>query len=68
MIDAADLAAVVFRHPQNFDLAFTDYEALLFPRSELMATESAKNLEIAFDADSPKGFLAFFQGLPPTNA
>jgi 2-polyprenyl-6-methoxyphenol hydroxylase-like FAD-dependent oxidoreductase len=60
MIDGADLARAIIEHPDDIESAFAKYEAVMFPRAREKAAESAANLELAFDANSPQGMLEFF--------
>jgi 2-polyprenyl-6-methoxyphenol hydroxylase-like FAD-dependent oxidoreductase len=62
MIDGADLAKAIVAKPNDIEAAFAAYEAVMSPRAEEKATESAANLEIAFAQDSPKGLLDVFAG------
>ncbi len=60
MIDGADLAEAIIAHPDDIESAFAAFEALMFPRAAEKAAESAANLEIVFEPDSPRGMLEFF--------
>ncbi len=60
MIDGADLASTIIAHPDDIDRAFASYEAAMFPRAKEKAAESAAGLELAFEANSPRGMLDFF--------
>jgi 2-polyprenyl-6-methoxyphenol hydroxylase-like FAD-dependent oxidoreductase len=60
MIDGADLARFIIAHPDDIESAFAAYEAAMFPRAQEKAAESAANLELAFQANSPQGILEFF--------
>ena len=60
MIDGADLASAIIAHPDDIDRAFASYEAAMFPRAKEKAAESAAGLELAFEANSPRGMLDFF--------
>ncbi len=60
MIDATDLAKAIIEHPDDIENAFASHEAAMFPRARETAAESAANLELAFEANSPQGILEFF--------
>jgi 2-polyprenyl-6-methoxyphenol hydroxylase-like FAD-dependent oxidoreductase len=62
MIDGADLAHAILAHPGDIETAFTAYEAVMFPRAQEKAAESAAGLELTFAANSPQGLLDFFAG------
>lgn len=64
MIDGADLAMAIVEHPDDIEAAFASYEAVMFPRAEVAAAESAKNVDIAFQPN-PQGFLDLFGGYLP---
>ncbi|MDB5529550.1 MAG: FAD-dependent monooxygenase [Devosia sp.] len=63
MIDGADLAMAIIDNPGDIEKAFASYEAKMFPRAAEKAAESAENLIVAFEADAPKGLLAFFASM-----
>ena len=60
MIDGADLANAIIAHRGDIEGAFATCEAAMFPRALEKAAESAANLELAFEANSPQGILEFF--------
>jgi len=60
MIDGADLANAIIAHSNDIESAFAAFEATMFPRAREAATESAANLEIAFEPDAPRRMLEFF--------
>jgi len=60
MIDGADLAKAIIAHPGDIESAIAAYEAVMFPRAHGKAAESAANLALAFQADSPQGMLELF--------
>ncbi|MEV8417492.1 NAD(P)/FAD-dependent oxidoreductase [Streptomyces niveus] len=60
LIDGADLGRCLVEHPGDPEAALTAYEAILFPRSEVAAQESAEGLEAIFDASAPKPLLDMF--------
>ncbi|KAJ3095114.1 hypothetical protein HDU97_007255 [Phlyctochytrium planicorne] len=57
MADAASLAKILAsaRHAHSLQLAVEKYETEMFKRSKPVAKESAKNLEVFFGSDAPKG-------------
>ena len=60
MIDGADLARAIIAHPGDIESALAAYETAMFPRAQEKAAESAANLELAFQANSPQGMLDLF--------
>lgn len=62
MIDGAALAKAIIEHPDDIESAFAAFEATMFPRAREAAAESAANLEMAFEPDSPRRMLEFFVG------
>lgn len=60
LIDGADLGRCLVEHPGDTEAALTAYEAVLFPRAEKMAQESAEGLETIFDANAPQPILDMF--------
>jgi 2-polyprenyl-6-methoxyphenol hydroxylase-like FAD-dependent oxidoreductase len=60
MIDGADLAEAIIGHPGDIESAFAAYEAVMVPRAQEKAAESAANLELAFEPNSPAGMLELF--------
>jgi 2-polyprenyl-6-methoxyphenol hydroxylase-like FAD-dependent oxidoreductase len=60
MIDGADLAGAIIAHPGDIEAAFAAHEAAMFSRAAEKAAESAANLELVFQPDSPQGILALF--------
>ncbi len=60
MFDGAELAAAIVANPGQTENALAQYEAALFPRSEVLAQGSADNLVLCFAPDSPQGLLDFF--------
>jgi 2-polyprenyl-6-methoxyphenol hydroxylase-like FAD-dependent oxidoreductase len=63
MIDGADLAIAIIANPGDIEKALASYEAKMFPRAAEKAAESAENLIVAFEADAPRGLLAFFNSM-----
>lgn len=60
MLDGAELAQALLAHPDDVERALTEYEKALFPRSAAAAAESAENLEVCFEPNSPQGLLDQF--------
>lgn len=60
MLDGAELAQALLAHPDDVERALTEYEKALFPRSAVAAAESAENLEVCFEPNSPEGLLDQF--------
>jgi 2-polyprenyl-6-methoxyphenol hydroxylase and related FAD-dependent oxidoreductases len=63
LYDGAELGKAIAAHPGALDAALAAYESELFPRSAAFAEESAQNLAMFFDADAPRGLVAFFQSV-----
>ncbi|MFD6423466.1 FAD-dependent oxidoreductase [Streptomyces sp. NPDC060198] len=62
LIDGADLGRCLAEHAEDTEPALAAYEALLFPRAEEMARESAGGLEAIFAPDAPQPLLDMFAG------
>lgn len=60
MLDGAELGEAIAARPDDLESALAAYEKALFPRSEVLAAESAANLVTTFAADSPQGLLDQF--------
>lgn len=60
LLDAADLAKALLEHRDDTEAALTQYEQLLFPRSEEAAAGSAANMGLLFAPDAPEGAVDFF--------
>ena len=52
MLDGAELAAALAAHPDDTEAALAEYEAVLFPRGESSAVDSADNLALCFGPDA----------------
>jgi 2-polyprenyl-6-methoxyphenol hydroxylase-like FAD-dependent oxidoreductase len=61
MLDGAELAQQIAKHPRDPDQAVFAYEQDLFPRARAAAQESSENLDIIFAEDSPKGLVRLFE-------
>jgi hypothetical protein len=64
MQDGAELATALVANPGRPEDALAKYEAALFPRSEASANQSAANLQLCFNPESPQGLLDFFNSVP----
>ncbi|MFE9849470.1 FAD-dependent oxidoreductase [Streptomyces sp. NPDC005576] len=62
LIDGADLGRCLAEHPGDTEAALSAYEAILFPRAEEMARESAGGLEAIFSPAAPQPLLDMFAG------
>ncbi len=66
MQDGAELAVALLTHgvddPRSVQTAIGEYETAMVPRAAAAAGESAANLEIAFRADAPAGFVEVMAG------
>ncbi|GAA1960577.1 FAD-dependent oxidoreductase [Kitasatospora viridis] len=60
MIDGADLGRAIADHPGDPEAALAAYEALLFPRAEAGAAESAANTALMFGPDGLERLAAQF--------
>jgi 2-polyprenyl-6-methoxyphenol hydroxylase-like FAD-dependent oxidoreductase len=62
LLDGAELAAAILRHPGAIDAALADYECALFPRSAAVAAASARNLALFFGDEAPGSVVRLFEG------
>nr|WP_104790777.1 NAD(P)/FAD-dependent oxidoreductase [Streptomyces sp. QL37]PPQ61396.1 FAD-dependent oxidoreductase [Streptomyces sp. QL37] len=60
MIDGADLGRAIAAHQEDTEAALSAYEAILFPRSERTALESAQGQETLFDDRAPQPLIDMF--------
>ncbi|WP_046727208.1 FAD-dependent oxidoreductase [Streptomyces humi] len=60
MIDAADLGRALVAHPGDTEAALTAYEAILFPRAESTARDSARGLDVLFHDRAPATLIEMF--------
>ncbi|MER7970512.1 NAD(P)/FAD-dependent oxidoreductase [Streptomyces sp. NPDC096080] len=60
LLDGAELALALAKHPGDTEAALAAYEEGMFPRAEASAAESAHSGEILFRADAPQGLLDLF--------
>jgi 2-polyprenyl-6-methoxyphenol hydroxylase-like FAD-dependent oxidoreductase len=66
MLDGAELALAIAAQSGNVEAALIAYEDAMFPRSARSAAESARNLELCFAADAPRGLLDQFAAYQAT--
>jgi hypothetical protein len=62
MLDGAELAGAIAAHPDNLDAALAVYEAALFPRSAIAATEARDIFDVCFGPDAPQSLVDMFTG------
>lgn len=62
LIDGADLGRCLAEHPGDTEAALAAYEAVMLPRAEETAEESAHGLEVIFDPSAPQTLLDMFDG------
>ena len=71
MFDGAELGKAIAASPDDLESALSAYEKDLFPRSIASAAESARNLKLFFNDESPQSVVDLFNsyGLvgPPTD-
>ncbi|MBB4689042.1 FAD-dependent oxidoreductase [Amycolatopsis jiangsuensis] len=60
MLDGAELALALARHPGDTERALAEYETELFPRSKESANSAAQSLLTCFAEDAPRGLLEQF--------
>ncbi|MBN3723833.1 FAD-dependent oxidoreductase [Burkholderia sp. Ac-20379] len=66
MLDGAELAEAIVRHPGDFDAALADYEPAMFARSAALAVEASETLDRCIGEHSPAGLIALLNGEPDT--
>jgi 2-polyprenyl-6-methoxyphenol hydroxylase-like FAD-dependent oxidoreductase len=64
MFDAAELAKRVVAEPAHLERAVNGYESALFPRSAVVASQSAHNLLRFFGDDAPRSVVDMFRDRP----
>ncbi len=63
MLDGAELGKAIAAHPDNLELALSDYEQAMFPRGEKAANEGSELHEYLFGEDAPHSLVnAFIEG------
>lgn len=67
MHDGAELAKALANDPGNIEAALAVYENDLFPRSDEVAQESARNLDRFFDHTAPWGVVELFKRVVSTD-
>ena len=60
MFDGAELGKAIAAHPGDVESALAAYEKDLFPRSQSAAAESAYNLQLFFNDESPQSVVDLF--------
>lgn len=65
MLDAAELAQALIRHPGDTETALAAYEEAMFARAEAAAADSAANLDLCLADDAPRGLVAQFAAAIP---
>ncbi|MQT11121.1 FAD-dependent oxidoreductase [Segnochrobactrum spirostomi] len=63
MVDGADLATAIVRHPGDIEAALMDYESRLFPRSADVAALSARNHARFFGDGAPWSVVDLFESV-----
>jgi 2-polyprenyl-6-methoxyphenol hydroxylase-like FAD-dependent oxidoreductase len=61
MFDGAELGKAIAASPSDFETALKLYEKELFPRSTMVAEETARNLELFFGATAPQSVVDLFK-------
>ncbi|AMM20422.1 FAD-dependent oxidoreductase [Frondihabitans sp. PAMC 28766] len=62
MLDGAELGLAIAAHPDDIELALTDYEVAMFPRSEAEAVDAHEMLDLLLGDTAPHGLIALFTG------
>ncbi|OBI22164.1 FAD-dependent oxidoreductase [Mycobacterium sp. E2462] len=60
MLDAAQLAQAIAKHPDDTESALAEYESAMFPRGAASASEARQGLELFLGDRAPYGLLDFF--------
>ena len=60
LLDGAELAAAIVRHPDDREAALAAYEDVMFARSAAAATEAHRMLALCLDERAPHGLVEFF--------
>lgn len=62
MLDGAELAEAIVRHPDDLDAALASYETAMFVRSAALAVEASDTLDRCIGEHSPAGLIALLDG------
>jgi 2-polyprenyl-6-methoxyphenol hydroxylase-like FAD-dependent oxidoreductase len=62
MYDGAELGEAIAANPGKIEVALTEYETKLFPRSASEAAEAERILQVCFGDHAPQSLLDFFAG------
>jgi len=60
MLDGAELAKAILRHPGDIDAALAAYEHAMFPRAAQAAAASSQNLALFFGDGAPRSVVSLF--------
>ena len=60
MYDGAELGQALAAHPDDIEVALTEYEQAVFPRGTEAATEGTQLHELLFGDDTPHGLISAF--------
>ncbi|GAB7539101.1 FAD-dependent oxidoreductase [Burkholderia sp. 3C] len=64
MLDGAELAAAIVRHPDDLDAALASYETAMFARSEAVAVQAHDTLDRCTGEHAPFGLIELLDGKP----
>ena len=62
MLDGAELAEAIAAHPDDIEAAFTEYEDIMFLRSEEEALAACETIDLTFGAGAPMALANLFNG------
>ena len=63
MLDGAELAEAIAAHPDDIEAAFTEYEEIMFLRSEKEALAAREAIDLIFGAGAPLALAKLFNGV-----
>ncbi|PGH57725.1 FAD-dependent oxidoreductase [Azospirillum palustre] len=63
MLDGAELADALVRHPGDVEAALAAYEEPMFARAALEAVDAHRMLELCLGDDAPSGFIAMMRSV-----